>query len=128
MVSKDSGSSIDLHVWGIIDGTVRPIRRPGHDQLIFYNDHKGARALKFQAVTALDGLRTYLFGPVASLRHESGVLGKSGLLPQLADHMNGTNGIRYALYLMLLTHCPHTCRSPIKGQHLLRPSSVSTPT
>ena len=60
-----------------------------------------AHALKFQAVTAPDGLITQLFGPVEGRRHDSGVLGESGL--------------------MMLTHCPNTCRRPIKGQHLLRP-------
>ena len=93
-----ASTSIDLHVWGFIDGTVRPICRPSHDQRIFYNGHKRTHALKFQAVTAPDGLITHLFGPVEGRRHDSGVLGESGLLPQLAAHMNGPNGIPYALY------------------------------
>ena len=91
-------TSVDLHVWGFIDGTVGPICRPSHDQRIFYNGHKRTHALKFQAVTAPDGLMTHLFGSVEGRRHDSGVLGESGLLPQLGAHMNGPNGIPYALY------------------------------
>ena len=57
-----------------------------------------AHALKCQAVTSPDGLITQLFGPVERRRHDSGVLGESGLLPQLAAHMNGPHGIPYAPY------------------------------
>ena len=59
---------------------------------------KHAYALKCQAVTAPDGLITQLFGPVEGRRHDSGVLGESGLLPQLVAHMNVPNGIPDALY------------------------------
>ena len=85
-------------MWGFIDGTVHPICRLSHDQRIFYNGRKRTHALIFQAVTVPDGLITQLFGPVEGRRHDSGVLGESGLLPQLAAHMNGPNGIPYALY------------------------------
>ena len=81
-----------------VGGTVRQTCRPSHDQRIVYNGHKRTHALKFQAVTALDGLITHLFGPFESRRHDSGVLGESGLLPQLAAHINGPNGLPYALY------------------------------
>ena len=84
-------------MWGFIDGTVHPNCRLSHDQRIFYNGRKRTHALKFQAVTVPDGLITQLFGPVEGRRHDSGVLGESGLLPQLAGHMNGLNGIPYAL-------------------------------
>ena len=36
--------------FGFIDGTVRPIARPGDNQRILYNGHKRAHALKFQSV------------------------------------------------------------------------------
>ena len=44
-----ANTSIDVHVWGFIDGTVRPICRPSHDQRIFYNGQKRTHASKFQA-------------------------------------------------------------------------------
>ena len=42
--------------FGFIDGTVRPIARPGTNQRILYNGHKGVHSLKFQAVAIPNGL------------------------------------------------------------------------
>ena len=50
--------------FGFIDGTVRPISRPGENQKIVYNGHKRRHALTFQSVTLPDGLIAHLFGPV----------------------------------------------------------------
>ena len=36
--------------FGFIDGTVRPIARPGKNQRLLYNGHKRVHALKFQSV------------------------------------------------------------------------------
>jgi hypothetical protein len=35
--------------WGFIDGTVRPICRPGEHQRIMYNGHKRVHAVNFQS-------------------------------------------------------------------------------
>lgn len=50
--------------FGFIDGTVRPISRPGENQKIVYNGHKRLHALKYQSNTLLDGLIAHLFGPI----------------------------------------------------------------
>ena len=50
--------------FGFIDGTVRPIARPGTNQLILYNGHKIVHSLKFQAVAIPNGLIAHLHGPV----------------------------------------------------------------
>ena len=50
--------------FGFIDGTVRPISRPGENQKVVYNGHKRVHALKFQSVTLPNGLIAHLFGPV----------------------------------------------------------------
>ena len=39
--------------WGFIDGTVRPISRPGNNKRALYNGHKRVHAIKFQSVVAL---------------------------------------------------------------------------
>ena len=39
--------------FGFIDGTVRPISRPGQNQQVVYNGHKRVHALKFQSVVGL---------------------------------------------------------------------------
>ena len=33
--------------WGFIDGTVRPVSKPGMYQRVLYNGHKRVHALKF---------------------------------------------------------------------------------
>ena len=50
--------------WGFIDGTVRPICRPGENQRVVYNGHKRVHALKYQSVVAANGLIANLCGPV----------------------------------------------------------------
>ena len=50
--------------WGFIDGTFRPICRPGENQKVVYNGHKRVHALKYQSVVATNGLVANLYGPV----------------------------------------------------------------
>ena len=57
------GAAVD-NCFGFIDGTVRPICRPGENQRVVYNGHKRVHALKFQSVTLPNGLIGNLFGPV----------------------------------------------------------------
>ena len=54
--------------FGFIDGTVRPICRPGQQQRIMYNGHKRIHSIKFQSVTLPNGLIANMFGPVG--RHK----------------------------------------------------------
>ena len=57
------GAPLD-NCFGFIDGTVRPIARPGTNQRILYNGHKRVHSLKFQAVAIPNGLIAHLYGPV----------------------------------------------------------------
>ena len=50
--------------FGFIDGTVRPIARPGENQRIVYNRHKRVHALKIQSVVLPNGLIGNMYGPV----------------------------------------------------------------
>lgn len=50
--------------FGFIDGTVRPISRPGNGQRIVYNGHKRVHGLKFQSIALPNGLIGNIFGPV----------------------------------------------------------------
>lgn len=50
--------------FGFIDGTVRPIARPGRNQRIVYNGHKRVHSLKFQSIAIPNGLIANLYGPV----------------------------------------------------------------
>ena len=49
--------------FGFIDGTVRPICRPGENQRVVYNGHKRVHSLKFQSVVLPNGLIGNLAGP-----------------------------------------------------------------
>ena len=60
--------------FGFVDGTVRPICRPGEKQRIVYNGHKRVHALKFQSVALPDGLIGNLYGPVEGRCHDAGML------------------------------------------------------
>ena len=63
------GAAIDF-CWGFIDGTVRPICRPGENQRVVYNGHKRVHALKFQSIVAPNGLIANLYGPMEGRRHD----------------------------------------------------------
>ncbi|XP_048576221.1 uncharacterized protein LOC125557565 [Nematostella vectensis] len=84
--------------WGVIDGTVRPICRPGLQQRTMYNGHKRVHAIKFQSVVAPNGLIANLFGPIEGKRHDSAMLHESGLLPLLERHAINTAGQPLCLY------------------------------
>ena len=60
---SQKGAALD-NCWGFVDGTVRPICRPGEHQRVMYNGHKRVHGLKFQSVVAPNGLIANLFGLV----------------------------------------------------------------
>ena len=60
---SDKGAALDNCI-GFIDGTVRPICRPGELQRIVYNGHKRVHALKFQSVTLPNGMIANMYGPI----------------------------------------------------------------
>ena len=60
------GSPLD-NCFGFIDGTVRPIARPGENQRILYNGHKRVHAIKFQSLVLPNGLIGNMYGPVGEL-------------------------------------------------------------
>ena len=53
--------------FGFIDGTVRPISRPGQHQRIVYKGHKRVHLLKFQSVALPNGLIGNMYGPFGKL-------------------------------------------------------------
>ena len=55
--------------WGFVNGTTRPVCRPGQNQRLLYNGHKRYRCIKSQSVVAPNGLIANLFGPVEGKRH-----------------------------------------------------------
>ena len=59
----DAGGALE-NCWDFVDGTVRPICRPGEHQRLMYNGHKHVHAIKFQSVVAPNGLVANLYGPI----------------------------------------------------------------
>ena len=96
-VIPDKGAALD-NCWGFIDGTVRPICRPGQMQRGLYNGNKKVHALKFQSVAAPNGLVANLYGPVEGKRHDSGMLAQSTLLQKLQQFSHDTNGRALCVY------------------------------
>ena len=84
--------------WGFIDGTVRPICRPGENQRVVYNGHKRVHALKCQSVVAANGLITNLYGPVEGRSHDAGILRGSELLQNLEQYCNKADRIPLCIY------------------------------
>ena len=59
----DKSAALDNCI-GFIDGTVRPICRPGELQRVVYNGHKRVHALKFQSFTLPNGMIANMYGPL----------------------------------------------------------------
>ena len=72
--------SVNHQCGGIVNGTVRPVSRPGTNQRVLYNGHKKVYALKFQSVDVPNGFIANLFGHVEGKHNDSGMLADSGLL------------------------------------------------
>ena len=66
-VIHEKGAALD-NCWAFIDGTVRPLCRPGRMQRVLYNGHKKVHGLKFQSIAAPNGLIANLYGPVEGKR------------------------------------------------------------
>lgn len=93
-VIHQKGAPLD-NCWGFVDGTTRPISRPGQYQRVLYNGHN---CIKFQSVVAPNGLIANLYGPVEGKRHDSSMLAESHFLNQLQEFSYDTNGAPLCIY------------------------------
>ena len=84
--------------WGFIDGTVRPVSRPGKNQRVLYNGHKRVHAVKFQSIAAPNGLIANFYGPVEGKRHDSAMLAMSGILNQMQQYSVNLEGEILCVY------------------------------
>ena len=73
------------NVFGFIDGTLRPISRPGQNQRDCFSGHKRIHGIKFQSIMLPSGLIGNMFGPISGRRHDSFMLHESGILPELQN-------------------------------------------
>ena len=84
--------------FGFIDGTVRGTARPMKRQRVVYNGHKRKHALKYQSITAPDGLCIHLHGPQPGTRHDARMYRESGLPQILEECAYDTQGNSLCLY------------------------------
>ena len=115
---RNSGAAL-LNCWGFVDGTVRPVCRPGRNQRVLHSGHKKVHSFKFQSVTAANGLVANIYGPVEGKRHDSVMLADSSLLATLQQHSFDSNGNPLCIYgdpaYPLRVHL----QSPFKGARLM---------
>ena len=104
--------------WGFVDGTVRPVCKPGNLQRLLYNWHKRLHAITFQSVIAQNGLIANLFGPVEGRRHDSGMLRDSDLLTQLQLYSHSPHGDPLSIYGDLVNPLRPQLQAPFRGLHL----------
>ena len=104
--------------WEFVDGTVRPISRPGRNQRVLYNGHKKIHGIKFQCVAAPNGLVANLYGPVEGKRHDSSMLMMSGLLNQLQQYSYNPRGDMLCIYGDPAYPLRPQLQAPFKGVRL----------
>jgi DDE superfamily endonuclease len=85
---SEKGSPLSS-VIGFIDGTALEIARPsGSRQRATYSGHKRRNCVKFQVVSAPDGLILHIFGPVEGRRHNMTLYRESGIDFMLQSSIN----------------------------------------
>ena len=94
---KNRGAPLD-NCFGFVDGTVRPITRPGRNQRTVYNGHKKVHALKFQSIALPTGIIGHLFGPIEGRRHDCFLLRQSNLLTDLSRFAFNANREALCIY------------------------------
>ena len=69
-VVHEKGAALE-NCWGFVDGTVEQVCRPGLMQRILYDGHKRVHAIKYQSVSAPNGLCANLRGPYEGKLHDA---------------------------------------------------------
>lgn len=104
--------------WGFVDGTFRTICRPGENQRVVHNSHKCIHTLKYQSVTAANGMIAHLFVPVEGRHHDSYMLRESGLLYQLQRYSHDREGNILCIYVDPAYLLRSYLQCPFKGNSL----------
>ena len=115
-VFQKSGASHNC--FGLVDGTVRPVSRPGEKQRVLNNGHKKIHAIKFQSVAVPNGLVANLYGPIEGKRHDNSMLAASGLYNQLQQLDVLPNGDPVCLFGdPAYPFCPQL-QDPFRGERI----------
>jgi len=68
---NDIRTSAFRNVWGMLDGTCRPICRPTRAQHVYYSGMTSSHCIKFLCITLPNGILCYANGPHAGIRHDA---------------------------------------------------------
>jgi len=79
--------------FGFIDGTVRPICRPGEHQHVVYKGHKRVHTLKFQSIALPNGLIANMYDSVGKYIWYSSILFWEGIPPLCTKKVQYIYGI-----------------------------------
>lgn len=82
-------SANTVEIWGFIDGTSRPICRPGEDQEVFYSGYKKIHGIKFQGIATPDGLIMSCSGPYSGRTNDLRMFQRSRLEERLRRLFDG---------------------------------------
>jgi hypothetical protein len=92
------------------------------NMILVYENH--AHGIKFQMISAPNGLIINLFGPIEGCRHDSGMLRISGLMENLQDKMTRGDGNIYSLYGDPAYPLRPRLLCPFKGAHLTEEQKI----
>ena len=92
------------------------------NMILVYENH--AHGIKFQMISAPNGLIVNLFGPIEGCRHDSGMLRISGLMENLQDKMTRGDGNIYSLYGDPAYPLRPQLLCPFKGAHLTEEQKI----
>lgn len=116
-VINEKGAALQ-NCWGFIDGTVRPISRPGSNQRVMFNGHKKVHSVKFQSIATPNGLIANLYGPVKGKRHDNAMLAQSQVLSQLQRLSFNPRGDTLCVYGNPAYPLQPQLQSPFRGARL----------
>ncbi|OWA50092.1 hypothetical protein BV898_14618 [Hypsibius exemplaris] len=72
VIANESGHlSRGMRIFAFIDGTFKQTCRPDKDQRVIYNGKDRHHGLKYQGITAPNGLILHLAGPLEGARHDA---------------------------------------------------------
>lgn len=84
--------------FGFIDGTIRQSTLMDGCNEALFNGHKWMHGIKYQVITAPDGLIIHAYGPIEGRSHDSRVLTQSAIVPLLNALPLSGNGDQFVIF------------------------------
>ena len=91
-------TGFDLNIFGFVDGTSRPICRPGYFQNSYYSGHKRHHVLQFLSVTGPDGMILYTYGPTEKVHNDNWFINACEMSTELLPALHHLLGEPHGTY------------------------------